>query len=141
MDFAIQVALAATVVTAAITDLYNQRIPNWLTIPATVLAFCLQFAGGDWHHVLGGVLGSLAGFSLLIGFYAKGGMGAGDVKLMACIGAFVGAYRVFWIFVYTTLIGGVYALGIIVYSMGVRGWTQSARQVAGRGDVAAAVTG
>lgn len=130
MDLVIQVTLAAVVVTAAITDFFSQRIPNWLVLPGAVLALCLHSVEGGGSAVLGGVLGWLAGFSLLIGFYAKGGMGAGDVKLMACIGAFVGVYRVFWVFVYTTLLGGVYALGIIVYSMVARtGWADTGRNL------------
>ena len=130
MDFAIQVVLAATVVTAAITDILGQRVPNWLTMPATVLALCLQSTIGGMESVLWGLGGWLAGFALLIFFYAQGGMGAGDVKLMAAIGAFTGPYRILFIFLYTALFGGVYALGIVVYSMVNRGgWNETGRRL------------
>jgi prepilin peptidase CpaA len=57
-------------------------------------------------------------------------MGAGDVKLMATIGSFTGPYRVLFIALYTALFGGVYALGIIVYSMVVRGgWSDTGRRL------------
>jgi len=130
VDFAIQVALVVTVVTAAITDLLGQRVPNWLTMPATVLALCFQSALGGMEGVAWGAGGWLTGFVLLIFFYARGGMGAGDVKLMAAIGAFTGPYRVLFIFLYTALFGGVYALGIVVYSMVSRsGWSEAGRRL------------
>ena len=130
MDFTIQVVLAATVATAAITDVVGQRVPNWLTMPATVLALCLQSAAGGMDGVLWGAGGWLAGFALLIGFYARGGMGAGDVKLLAAIGAFTGPYRVFWIFLYTALVGGVYALGVVVYCIVTKaGWADTGRRL------------
>jgi len=130
VEFAMQVALVGTVLTAAITDLLDQRVPNWLTMPATVLALCFQSAIGGMQGVMWGLGGWLAGFTILILFYVKGGMGAGDVKLMAAIGAFTGPYRVLWIFLYTALFGGIYALGIVVYSMWTRGgWSDTGRRL------------
>jgi prepilin peptidase CpaA len=125
-----QVALALTVLTAAITDLYDSRVPNWLTMPATVLALCFQSALDGMQGVMSGVAGWLTGFTLFIFFYVKGGMGAGDVKLIAAIGAFVGPARVLWISLYTALFGGIYALGIVVYSMWTRGgWSETGRRL------------
>lgn len=134
LDFAIQAALAATVLTAAVTDLYSQRVPNWLTFPAIVLALSLHSANGGLPGVLFGAGGLAAGFGLLIAFYAMGGMGAGDVKLMATVGAFTGPERVLWIFFYSALFGGVYALGIVVYSMLARdGWSGAVRRLKAEG--------
>jgi prepilin peptidase CpaA len=130
LDLAIQAVLAATVVTAAITDLLSQRVPNWLTLPIAVLALCLHFAEGGMPGLLQSGAGWLAGFSLLIGLYALGGTGAGDVKLLATVGALTGPSRVFSIFLYTALLGGVYALGIVVYSKGAKiGWVGAARRL------------
>jgi prepilin peptidase CpaA len=130
VDFAIQVVLAATVLTAAVTDILGQRVPNWLVMPATVLALCLQSAVGGLSGVLWGLSGWLAGFGLLIGFYAQGGMGAGDVKLLATVGALTGPYRVLWIGLYTMIFGGVYALSVVVYSMITRGgWAAAGRRL------------
>jgi prepilin peptidase CpaA len=130
VDFAIQVVLALTVLTAAITDLSSQRIPNWLTMPATVLALCMQSAIAGTDGILSGIAGWATGFAMFILFYAQGGMGAGDVKLMATIGAFTGPSRALFIGLYTALFGGVYALGIVVYSMVNRGgWADAGRQL------------
>jgi prepilin peptidase CpaA len=99
---------------AAYTDIVSQKIPNVLTIPAMVL-------GVGYHGLTYGLPGlafSLAGlatgFGLLILFYFMGGMGAGDVKLMAAVGAVLGAKGVFFSFLITALYGGVYSLVIIL---------------------------
>ena len=134
MDFAIQVTLAATVLTAAITDLFRQRVPNWLTLPTSVLALCLHFADGGSSGALFSAAGWVTGFSLLIGLYALGGTGAGDVNLLATVGALAGPSRVFSIFLYTALLVGVYALGIVVYSMVAKvGWAGTGRRLRAEG--------
>jgi prepilin peptidase CpaA len=134
VDFAIEVVLAATVLTAAITDLLHSRVPNWLTLPVTVLALCLHFADAGTAGLLFSAGGWLTGFALLIGLYALGGTGAGDVKLLAAVGALSGTSRVFSIFLYTALFGGVYALGIVVYSIVAKaGWADAGRRLRAEG--------
>jgi len=134
VDFAIEAVLVAAVITAAITDLFRQRVPNWLTLPVAVLALCLHYAAGGAPAALGSAAGWLTGFALLIGLYALGGTGAGDVKLLATVGALTGPSRVFSIFLYTALLGGVYALGIVVYSKGAEfGWREAARRLRAEG--------
>ncbi len=134
MDLAIEVALAATVLTAAITDILYSRVPNWLTLPVTVLALCLHFADAGTHGLLFSAAGWLAGLALLLPFYALGGSGAGDVKLLAAVGALSGTSRLFSIFLYTALFGGVYALGIVVYSIVARaGWADAGRRLRAEG--------
>lgn len=135
MEQAIEQILAAVVVVAAATDAWGQRVPNWLTLPATVLALCMRYAIGGPTEVFWGVAGWFAGFALLIGFYAKGGMGAGDVKLVAAVGAFTGPQRILWISAYTGVLGGIYALGIVVYSMVSRGgWIRAGRRLKQEGE-------
>jgi prepilin peptidase CpaA len=104
---------------AVIMDLHSSRIPNWLTFPA--MGFAL--AGHGWVNGIDGIFFSLAGFGAGLGLflfiYLAGAIGAGDVKLMASIGAFVGVYGVLscaWIAI---LIGGLYAIGAMAYQWGV----------------------
>jgi prepilin peptidase CpaA len=64
--------------------------------------------------------GFLVGLGLLLIPYLLGGMGAGDVKLMAAIGALMGTGFVFYSFIYTALIGGIIALLLIFKTRGFK---------------------
>lgn len=114
MDFTIQGALFVTVLVAAVTDVRSQRVPNWLTLSATLFALIFYSFSGGFAGFLFSASGLAFGFALLIGFYLAGGMGAGDVKLLATVGAFVGARQVLWVFLFSAIAGGVYALGLLV---------------------------
>jgi len=70
------------------------------------------FVGG-WPGLGGSLLGAVFGFSVLFLFYVMGGMGGGDVKLMAAIGAWLGLPLTFWVVIISSIAAGVYALGLI----------------------------
>jgi prepilin peptidase CpaA len=99
---------------ATVYDIRFRRIPNWLTFPALVL-------GIGYHTIIGGFyglgfsfLGMVVGFGFFFLFYIAGGMGAGDVKLMAALGSFLGPTDVLYAGAYTAIAGGVYALILIL---------------------------
>ena len=80
----------AVVCVATFTDLRSRRIPNWLVLPFFVVGVAVSCFLHGWHglgHSLGG-----AGLGLLLYgiLFFMGGMGAGDVKLCAAIGAWIG---------------------------------------------------
>lgn len=111
------IALATMLAVAVVTDLRARRIPNRLTFPA-------MLAGLAWHAATGGVDGalfSLGGLGLGLGVmlvpYAVGVMGAGDAKLMAACGAWLGALGVFQAFLLTSLAGGLYALAVLSFHL------------------------
>jgi len=115
MNFIITAILALALLTAVVTDLRARRIHNWLTFP-------LMLSGLVFHTVVGGLDGlgfSAAGFGLglaaMIVPFLLGVMGAGDVKLMAGVGAWVGASTILAAFLFTCLAGGVYALGVLAF--------------------------
>lgn len=105
-------------------DVKYHRIPNWLVgigmLAALVLHATLPSGLGLVSAAPGGLgsLGSLKGLTLglalLLPFYLLRAMGAGDVKLMAMAGAFLGATDVFWAAIATFLAGGVLALAVAV---------------------------
>jgi prepilin peptidase CpaA len=63
-------------------------------------------------HALGG---AAAGFAVFLAFYLLGGMGGGDVKLMAGFGALLGTGRLIEAALWTAGVGGLLALGVVAY--------------------------
>lgn len=114
----VEVPLLAVLLAAAVFDVRYRRIPNWLTVGGVVLGLAVNAVIGP---PLAGIMFSLAGLGVAFGIYvllyALRAMGAGDVKLMAAVGALVGWERWFGIFFVTALIGGIMAL-ILVLSRG-----------------------
>ena len=106
IPLAIQIALAALVVTAAGFDLRFRRIPNWLNLSGLILGFGLNL----WCFQLQGALlageGMLFAVAVYLPLYLLRGMGAGDVKLMAAVGALVGPSHWFLILLGTAFGGG-----------------------------------
>jgi prepilin peptidase CpaA len=105
----------AVVGVATLTDLRSRRIPNWLVLPFLVAGVAVSALLHGWH----GVWLSLAGMALAFGtfgvLFLMGGMGAGDVKLCAAIGAWIGPSQLVIALVITGLAGGVMALGWAVW--------------------------
>jgi len=101
---------AAVVLYCSITDLLWRRIPNLITLPTACVGLTLGLVAGGWKGLALAAAGMGAGFVLMIVPYYLGGMGAGDVKLMAAIGALLGLSPIIQVFLYTSLIGGVIAV-------------------------------
>jgi prepilin peptidase CpaA len=102
------------VLAAAVTDIHCRTVHNALTLPLLAVGLlynAVQFGGAG---LLAGTQGALVGFAIMIGFYALGGMGAGDVKLMAAIGAWFGVPATCAVAILGGLAGGVYALVLIL---------------------------
>jgi prepilin peptidase CpaA len=92
---------------ATITDLHSRRIPNWLVFPYWLAGIVVQGVFSGWH----GIGQSLAGAGIAIGIFGGlfllGGMGAGDVKLCAAVGAWIGPVQMVFALIFTALAGGV----------------------------------
>jgi prepilin peptidase CpaA len=92
---------------AVLSDLQDRCIPN----PLVVVGLLLGLAGQTWLAGGGGltvaVSGALVGLLCLLPFYVSGGLGAGDVKLMAMCGAFLGPLHVVVASVASLLVGGI----------------------------------
>lgn len=95
---------------ATFTDLRSRRIPNWLVLPFLGAGIAVSVWMHGWHG-LGESLGGMALGLLLFGiFFWMGGMGAGDVKLAAAIGAWIWPSQLLLALVFTGLVGGVMVL-------------------------------
>jgi prepilin peptidase CpaA len=118
MELIMVMALAVVLITAVWNDLRSSRIPNWLTFPA--MGFAL--VGHAWLGGIPEAIFSLSGLGVGLGLflipYMSKGIGAGDVKLLAAIGAIVGPYGALLSGLLGILVGGAYAVGAMCYQWG-----------------------
>ena len=101
---------AAFLFFAVASDLRFHRIPNWLTLPALLVALLASPWVGATSGPLEAALGAALGLALLVGPYALGGMGAGDVKALMVLGAWLGPEATFGAAVWAVIAGGVFGL-------------------------------
>lgn len=109
----ILVVLAASLA-AAVTDIRQFKIHNVLTLPLLATAFAYHAVLFGWDGLLQSVFGACVGALVPLVLFILGGMGAGDVKLMAGIGAWVGGPAAAFIVVVSSIAAGVYALFLII---------------------------
>lgn len=94
-------------------DLWRRQISNWISIAAVVAGVGYQAATLGWPGLGNAALGCLVGFAAFLVFYLLGGMGGGDVKLMAGFGCLLGPGRSFEAALYTAMAGAVLALIVL----------------------------
>jgi len=94
-------------VLATITDLRSRRIPNWLTLPFLAAGLAVSGWLYGWYGIGQSVAGAALGLLTFGLLFWLGGMGAGDVKLCAAIGAWIGPSQLVIALVLTGLAGGV----------------------------------
>jgi prepilin peptidase CpaA len=109
--------VTVTLIVAAVIDGYKLKVPNWLTFPMIISGWiysaCFSpFAG--WEGLMYSLVGTVVGLALLMPAYAIGGMGAGDVKLLAGIGAWVWGTTTLWAFAVSAIVGGLIAVGMVL---------------------------
>ena len=106
------VAVTALALCASISDLKSRRVSNALTFGAAGLALVIHFALTGWSGFLSAGAGWATGFALFFPLFVLGGMGAGDVKLLAAVGAWLGPWGALWAALYAALAGGLMALAV-----------------------------
>jgi prepilin peptidase CpaA len=115
MNFFQSVAIGIAV-TAVGWDLATRRIPNVLTFGATFAAVVVHGWTTGWTGAEMSLAGWLVGAAFFFPVFALGGMGAGDVKLIAALGAWLGPAAVAWVALYSGIAGGVMALAVAMCS-------------------------
>jgi prepilin peptidase CpaA len=121
IDFREVVVLAVAFV-AVVYDLRTRRIPNWLTFGAALAAFAAGALTAGSAGLGWAVAGWLAGAALFFPFFALRGMGAGDVKLLAALAAWLGPGESVWLAIFAAMAGGVLGLGLAL----ARGYLRTA---------------
>ena len=101
------------VVAVAILDLRTRRIPNVLTICAVVVGIGLNLWRAGGSGAMSSGAGLLTGLAAFLPFYLAGGFGAGDVKAMAAIGAFLGPKGTLLAAAWTLMLGAICGLLVL----------------------------
>lgn len=106
---------AVFLVWASVSDIRTRRIPNRLTLSTLVSGLLLHAVIDGWSGVAYSGWGVVAGFVPAVILYACRAIGAGDVKLFAALGAWMGAAFTWQTFLYSILFGGIIAAILMVY--------------------------
>jgi prepilin peptidase CpaA len=91
-------------------DLRTRRIPQVLTLGGALAGFAFHVASGGWSGVALSAAGWALGIAIFLAPFALGGLGAGDVKLLGALGAWLGPGDVIWLALYAGVAGGVMAI-------------------------------
>jgi prepilin peptidase CpaA len=105
----------ALAIVAAVVDVRERRIPNWLTYSGILLAVALRFLYFRWNGLASAIAGTIVAGGIMLVFYVVRAMGAGDVKLMAAIGSLVGPSQAITVLLATAIFGGVLAFAYAIY--------------------------
>lgn len=101
---------------AAVIDHRSHRIPNWLVLSGMLFGVIYNFAYPPFLRAgaLWPLEGWALGFIVFLPLYLLRAMGAGDVKLMAMVGAFVGPVDIVWVLLSTMIAGGVLSIALVL---------------------------
>ena len=110
----ISLAVLGVGVAACITDVRTRRIPNLLTFGAAAAGLIFHVLAGGWQGLALAAGGWAVGLALFLPLFLLRGMGAGDVKLVAALGAWLGPLQVVWLALFASIAGGVIALFVAI---------------------------
>jgi prepilin peptidase CpaA len=99
---------------ATAEDLRRRTISNKTVVGALVLGLGTQTALYGFQGLGSALAGTAAGFLVFLVFFLLGGMGGGDIKLMAGFGAIVGLGRIFQAALLTAILGAIFAMGYLL---------------------------
>jgi prepilin peptidase CpaA len=117
-----------TLVVAAVIDGMKLKVPNWITFPMIVSGWIYSATLSPYAGLEGltfSLIGTVVGLALLLPAYAIGGMGAGDVKLLAGVGAWVWGTVTLYAFAVSAIVGGIIAVGMVLAG---KGWNKHQNQ-------------
>jgi len=109
--------VTVTLVVAAVIDGLKLKVPNWITFPmiASGWAYSVLLSPyPGWDGFILSLIGTAVGLAVLLPAYAVGGMGAGDVKLLGAMGAWLGPGGALIAAFFTAIAGGVMALIVVL---------------------------
>ncbi len=116
----VQYLLLAFLGIAAVVDFRTYRIPNWLTGPAILAGITLNTVTMQFPGLVFSLEGAAVGLSMFVVLYVCGWMGAGDVKLFAAVGSFLGPSQTISAALIIALVGGLLAFLVLGFHQGWR---------------------
>lgn len=108
--------VSVVLVVAAVIDGWKLKVPNWVTFPMVISGWVYSTVYFGWPGLGWSLAGTAVGLALLMPAYCIGGMGAGDVKLLAGVGAWVWGTVTFYAFCISAVVGGAIALAMVLYA-------------------------
>ena len=124
-----QAWIAAVVGIAAVADdLARRRIANWIPASAFCAGLILKSFESGWRGAGSSLLGAASGAGVFLIFYLAGGMGGGDIKLMAGFGALLGTRLLLEAALWTAGLGGVMATLAIAANWARRLWKKTSNR-------------
>ncbi len=114
MPTLLKIILIGIVLLAGAYDARYRKIPNWLSLSGLILGLGVNVLLSGWAGLGSAALGFGLAMLVYMPLYVIRGMGAGDVKLMAALGAIAGPQNWFGIFIVTALVGGLVSLTAII---------------------------
>lgn len=114
-EFAYAACSLLCALVGAAYDVREHRIPNAFTLPAMLFGLLLHFTLGGWRQMGTAAAGGLFCGLVFLVFHLAGGMGGGDVKLIAAAGCSAGLSLIGPLLILTSLAGGVMAIGVALY--------------------------
>ena len=106
--------VSAILILAAWIDGKELKVPNWITFPMVLSGLIASAWMGGWAGLGHGIMGMGVGLACLLPLYAVGGMGAGDVKLMAGMGAWLGWRLTAEAFCVSVVVGALMAVIMVL---------------------------
>jgi prepilin peptidase CpaA len=110
---------------AMASDIRERRIPNWISVSLLATGLVFRTITFGWAGLADSLGGFATGFAILFVLYAIGGGGAGDVKFMAGVGAWLGPYHVTMVFVLSAIIVLLYTVITLIIRLGLGDGTNS----------------
>jgi prepilin peptidase CpaA len=104
---------------ATITDIRWQLIPNVITYPGIITAFVLRGWFSGWEGLEDGFAGFAACGAIMLVCLLMLGIGGGDLKLIAMMGAFLGLHQGFEALLWTLILGGVWGVCCLIWQIGI----------------------
>lgn len=120
-----------------VEDLARRRISNWTSGGAIAGGLIVNFAYRGWPGALHSLLGAMIGFAVFLIFYLLGGMGGGDVKLMAGFGALLGDSQILPAALLAAIAGALMAVAYLAARSVSRLWKSRTEPEASSGEKAA----